>query len=98
MSQNTHIELEPKDYIFLIKSLYIQFTPQFFQRCLYQTISFNGGITPPTKRPVMLFFGGCTYNLNGDIIKKTIEINIILVPLPENATHETSSQPSINRF
>ena len=30
MSQTTQIELEPKDYIFLGKSLYIQFIPQLF--------------------------------------------------------------------
>ena len=30
MSQNTHIELETKDCIFLVKSLFIQFTPQLF--------------------------------------------------------------------
>ena len=28
--QTTQIKLEPKDFIFLVKSLYIQFTPQLF--------------------------------------------------------------------
>ena len=30
MSQTSHIELEPKDCIFLVKSQGIQFTPQLF--------------------------------------------------------------------
>ena len=39
MLQTTQIEIEPKDCIFFIKSLGIQFTPQLFQRCLQKTSS-----------------------------------------------------------
>ena len=35
MSQTTQIELKPKDFIFLVKSLGIQFTPQLFFSGVY---------------------------------------------------------------
>ena len=38
MLQTTQIELEPKDYVFLVNSLgYIQFTPQRFPTVFYPT-------------------------------------------------------------
>ena len=36
MLQTTHIKLEPKDYIFLINYLGIQFTHELFQQFRYK--------------------------------------------------------------
>ena len=46
MSQTTHIELEPKDCIFLLNYLGIQFTPQLFSTVSFQTR--QGRLARPT--------------------------------------------------
>ena len=46
MSQTTHIEIEPKDCIFLVNYLGIQFTPQLFSTVSFQTR--QGRLARPT--------------------------------------------------
>ena len=48
---------------------------------------FNGRITSSTKRPVIFTFDGSASHYNDDIIKKDIEMEIILILLPANATN-----------
>ena len=48
---------------------------------------FNNGIPSYTKKLVLFVFDGCYSHRNDYIIKKTIEINIILLLFTYNSTH-----------
>ena len=54
---------------------------------LQRNIHFNDRMPSSAKRPVMMIFDGCPSHYNYNIIKKAIKIRVILVLLPQNATH-----------
>ena len=54
---------------------------------LQRNIHFNDRMPSSAKRPVVMIFDSCPSHYNYNIIKKAIKIRVILVLLPQNATH-----------
>ncbi|MEL7340323.1 MAG: transposase, partial [Bacteroidota bacterium] len=48
---------------------------------------FNSNVPQTVRRPLLLIYDGCSSHWNAEIVQKALDLSIILVLLPANATH-----------